>query len=474
MNLLVRSAVLVFAMTGCFLDLDDAGDHRGDPDPGDRGGGGGGGGSGAPVPTHPPPITHGAQTMSDVHVEPGGEQVWIIHSAVADIHAATKVTTAHFGAYVPAQNTFVDVLDTTGTLGKKILFPGKDRVLLVTQRGKTEDVFVSIDTVAHKPLAQRSYPGDHTNFQLSPSGRALTATATDGALHLLDTAGLLLQTLPETATLRDAAWASHSDVLYTLDLQGPSMRLQRFDLRTADLSKPIATPTLVAIIPGVGGGLTISPDDRFAAMYVRDSADVIQTAMLDLTAATPTPITVPSDSTPVFTSDNRVVVWQPNPDNTHDLRLVTPATGAATPPTNISFQLPPSSIPLRRSNTLIAQPFPFEDKPHFLYDTTTGARTPLAGPVFPSSLFERPGHAELWTWEEYEDTLSRIDLTTGAIVDVLLDVDSVDYRAATDDIVVGTFDHSVYLLPMATGRPGAPLSLADPNDAPAPYKLATN
>jgi hypothetical protein len=91
--------------------------------------------------------------------------------------------------------------------------------------------------------------------------------------------------------------------------------------------------------------------------------------------------------------------------------------------------------------------------------------------VFPSSIFERPGHAELWTWEEYDDTLSRIDLATGAIVDVLSGADSVDYRPATDDIVVGTFEHSVFLLPMATGRPGTSLSLADPNDVPAPYNL---
>lgn len=468
MNLLVRSAVLV-AMTGCFLDLDDSGDHRGDPEPGAAGGGGGG-----PVPTHPPPITHGEQTMSDVHVEPGGEQVWIIHSAVADIHAATKVTTAHFGAYVPAQHAFIEVLDTTGTLGKKILFPGKDRVLLVTQRGKTEDVFVAIDTALRKPLAQRSYPGDHTSFRLSPTGRALTATATDTELHLLDTAGLLLQPLPGTAGFRDAAWASQTDVLYTIDLLGTSTRLQRFDLRTADLSKPVAAPALVATVPGTGVTLTISPDDRFAAISIRDSANVAQIALIDLAAATPTPIIVPGDALPVFTNHNRVVVWQPNPDNTHELRLVAPATGAGTPPVKIDFQLPPSSIPLRRRDAILGQPFPFEDKPHFLYDTTTGARTPLADPVFPSSLFECPGRAELWAWEEYDDTLSRIDLTTGAVVNVLLDVDSVDYRAATDDIVVGTFDHSVYLLPMATGRPGASLSLADPNDAPAPYKLVPN
>ncbi|HSS00446.1 MAG TPA: hypothetical protein VLM79_25480 [Kofleriaceae bacterium] len=469
MNLLVRSTVLVFAMTGCFLD------HSDDPDPGTPGGNGGGGnGGGSNGGGGPRPIEHGDQTMSDVHAQPGGEQVWIIHSAVADVHAATRVTTAHFGAYVPAQNQFIDVLDTTGTLGKRILFPTKDRVLLVAQRGENQDVFVSIDTVTHRPLAQRSYPGDHTNFRVSPSGRALTATSMAPALELIDTQSLVLQPLPATTTFRDSAWASQADFLYVIDLQGDLTRLQRFDLRTADLSQFGPVPERLSTVPGTGYALAISPDDHFAAIALRDAANVAQVTLLDLTVANPTPITVPCDALPVFTSDNRLVVWQPNPDHTHDLRLITPATGAATAPLTIEYQLPPATIPLRSAPALLAQPFPFEDKPPFLYNTTTGARTPLTGPLFPSSWFERPGHNELWLWEEYEDTLSRLDLNTGAMTEMLRDVDSVDFRAATDDIIVGTFDHSVFHLSMATGAVTSPFILADPNEVAAPFKLATD
>lgn len=81
-----------------------------------------------------------------------------------------------------------------------------------------------------------------------------------------------------------------------------------------------------------------------------------------------------------------------------------------------------------------------------------GTSTPLTHPVAPSSLFERPGHAELWIWEESEPALSRIDLATGAVVELVRNVDSVDYRAATDDIVIGTFDHTVRRFSMATGQ----------------------
>jgi hypothetical protein len=63
--------------------------------------------------------------------------------------------------------------------------------------------------------------------------------------------------------------------------------------------------------------------------------------------------------------------------------------------------------------------------------------------------------------------LSRIDLATGAVVEMVRNVDSVDYRAATDDIVIGTFDHSVRLFSMATGHDLAePFELANPNEAP--------
>ena len=50
--------------------------------------------------------------------------------------------------------------------------------------------------------------------------------------------------------------------------------------------------------------------------------------------------------------------------------------------------------------------------------------------------------------------------------------DSVDYRAAADDIVIGSFAPSLRRLAMATGKTlGAQLVLADPNDVPAPYRL---
>jgi hypothetical protein len=483
MNHIVRAAALVVAMTGCSLDLfhdDDPPDHN---DPGGSGGGGGssggggggGSGGGGGGGTKPPPTYRGPQTMSDVHVDRTGEQVWIIHSAVADTRANPKVTTAHFGVYLPASNTFSDVLDTTGTLGKKILFPAGDRVLLVTQRDKTADVFVTIDTVARRPVAQHTYPGDLGNFQLSPTGRALTASGADPQVQVLDTASLVLQTIPSTIGFRDAAWASQTDVLYTLQQDVGSTRLERYDLRTADLGKPIAAPTVVATVPGTGVNITISPDDRFAAIFFRDTAGIEQIAILDLTAATPTAITLRSDALPVFTRNNRVAVWQFNPDNTHDLRIVDPTTGTGTPLAKLDYRFPPSSTALRRHDTVLTEPFPFEDSPSFIFDLASSTRTTLSAPILTSSLFERPDHNELWIWEEYDDTLVRVDLSTGTVTDVLANVDSVDYRAATDDIIVGTFFHSVHLLSMATGQAlTAPLSLPDPNDAPAPYKLTAD
>lgn len=89
-------------------------------------------------------------------------------------------------------------------------------------------------------------------------------------------------------------------------------------------------------------------------------------------------------------------------------------------------------------------------------------------------MFEPAVRFELWIWEEYEGALSRIDLATGTVVEQIRNVDSVDYRAATDDIVIGTFDHSVQLFSMATRQYlTEPFELANPNDAPAPYKLGT-
>jgi hypothetical protein len=443
----------------------DAGglDARGDLDAGEPDAGG-----------PPPPPVHGPQTMSDVHVDQSGEQAWIIHSSVADIHASPRVLTAHLGAYVPAAQTFLEVLDTTGTLGKKILFPASDRLLLVTGRGTTQDVFVTIDTAAHRPVKQHTVPGDRFGFRLSPTGRAVLATnRPDSTLHVVGTESLFDQPLPGVAPAATAAWASAQDVLYTVQVVGDSTQIHRFDLRTADLGQPLAPPVLVATIAGRGGAIAVSPDDRFAAVPLASSSGASLIAMIDLTTGAAT--TVPDVDDPSFTRDNRVVAWHERPDLTHDLSIVDPASGTATEPLATDLRFPQATA-LRRHDLVIATSVVFGNAidTSFLYRTTDGASTRLTDPVAPSSLFERPGHAELWIWEESGPALSRIDLATGAVVEMVRNVDSVDYRAATDDIVIGTFDHSVRLFSMATGQDRTePFELANPNDAPAPYKLGT-
>jgi hypothetical protein len=464
----IASAIIVSAavsMSGCLLDLgsDDGNDGNGG---GGNGGGGNGGGGG------PPPVVHGRPTMSDVHVDQGGEQVWIIHSSVADVRASPTVITAHLGVYTPAQRAFVAVLDTTGTRGKKILFPARDRMLLVTQRGTSEDVYVTIDTAARQPRNQRTYPGNRTNFQMSPSGRAVLSTNA-GALHIVDSESLFDQQLPGSASFKSAVWASREDVLYTTRVEAGATRLFRLDLRTANLGEPVALPVLVTTLAGNAGSVAISPDDRFAAAVMApNSGGAFQIAMIDLVAGTTKAIA--GDGVTAFTRDNRVIGWQRKQDGTHDLRLVDPATGAAAPPIATSLHLP-VGIPLRQHDLVIATSILGEDAAAFLYRTTDGTRTPMSSAISASSLFERPGRNELWLWQEFDATLRRLDLVTGTVVDMISDVDSVDYRAATDDIVVGTFDHAVFRFSMATGiQVDNPLVLANPNDVVAPYKLGAD
>lgn len=498
--------VLAAFLTGCFLDHSHS-DQQPGMDAGGRDGSGGGAGAdagmridagvrtdarggsdagggldaggdsdagGKPDAGGSPPPEHGRQTMSDVHVDQSGEQAWIIHSSVADIHANPRVLTAHLGAYVPALQTFVEVLDTTGTLGKKILFPASDRVLLVTQRGATQDVFVMIDTVAHRPVKQRTVPGDRFGFRMSPSGRAVLATnRPDSALHVIGTESLYDQPLPGVATGAVAAWASGQDVLYTAQVVDDSTQIHRFDLRTADLGQPLTPPALVATVTGQGRAIVVSPDDHFAAVPAALSTGESLVAMIDLTTGSTT--TVPEVTDPSFTRDNRVVAWHEGPNFTHDLSLIDPITGTATEPLATSLHFP-QAIPLRRHDLVIATSVVFENalENSFLYRTTDGAATPMTSPVAPSSLFEPAVRFELWIWEEGEGALSRIDLATGTVVEQVRNVDSVDYRAATDDIVIGTFDHSVQLFSMATGRYlTEPFELANPNDVAAPYKLGT-
>src|SRR5262245_19103141 len=84
------STALVLAMMGCLGHNDPPFVHP-DPDPGQDQPPGGGSQS-------PPKIVRGPHKMSDVHVEPGGERVWIVHHGVGDLHANPNET-AHFGVY---------------------------------------------------------------------------------------------------------------------------------------------------------------------------------------------------------------------------------------------------------------------------------------------------------------------------------------------------------------------------------------
>jgi hypothetical protein len=417
--------------------------------------------------------------MSDVHVEPGGERVWIVHHAVANLDAFPNVTTAHLGVYVPATGEFAEVLDTTDTLGKRILFPGNGRVLYVTQRGTAFDVFVTVDAVARRPLAQHTYPGDRTNFRVSPSGRAvISTTQADAKLHLLDTASLVDQVVPGFLLEPDnIAWAPGEDVLYALRAAPGTTELVRYDLRTADLSAPLASPTVLAADPGFDGAIAMSADARYLGVGGIASSGPSHVTLIDTT--TNAARTVAGDSVSDFARDGRAIVWHSNSDSTQDFRLVDPATGASAP-TVATGWLFPFVKPLHSHDILLVGALDEaanSGAPAFLYHTGDGTRTPSpAAPfesaVFASSSFERPEHDELWMWFEYEAALRRLDLATGAIGDVVSGDDSVDYRAAADDIVIGSFAPSLRRLSMATGKTlGAPLALADPNDVPAPYRL---
>jgi hypothetical protein len=466
MTLAIRSFALVLALSGCLVDRPPGGSGpSGDPGPGP--------GSSSPPPK---PVPHrGKQTMSDVHVQPDGTQVWIVHSAIADTNARVPVVTAHLGAYLPASQQYVEVLDTTGTLGKKVLFPGSDRVLYVTHRGIDQDVFVSLDTVARKPLVQHTHWGDLRDFQLSPSGRFVVAVdAITHTVHAIDTAQLIEQKFAGATDVEPVVWAHGGDLLYRMRVTntagGATTDVLRYDLRGAAPDAPLPAPAVIASLAGSGvwPPPVISGDDRYLAATVGFGGVGVHVALVDL--ATGAVVTAPSDMFPAFTRDHRAVTWRVKPGSTHDLALIDPATGAAVAPPVATELLYPTAIPLRDHDIVLVSSLLFEDGA-FLYRTSDGARTPTADLSFVSSQFERPGHPEVWMWFEYEDTLRRLDLTTGAAVNVIFGADSVDYRAATDDIVVGTFDHSVHLYSMATGTAGPELALPDPNDVAAPYRL---
>lgn len=450
-------AALLLAVGGCSAD------NPGHPRPG-------GGPDGGPLldgGQPPPGPTRGRHAISALHVEPGGERVWVVHGAVADVDATPKVTTSHLGVYTPATRGFSDVLDTTGTLGKAILFPGNGRVLHVTRRGTDRDVFVLLDAAARRSLDQRSYLGDRGRFRLSPSGRRVLATdESDRRLHLLDTATLIDQPLPYIFTAIDfVEWAHTDDVLYVVQPEGAEAVVQRYDLRTADLAQPLPPPATVARMSGAPGPILIlSLDHRFAAFEVRRPPfGENQIALVAL--ATGNTRFVPGLFAKPFTNDHRAVIY----DGFTKLRIVDPATGTTTQALTVPGVV--AITALRRRDALMITPLTIRG-PGFLYRIADGARTPLSRRVDTSMMYERPGHDELWEWFEFAETLSRFDLATGNAAVVATGVQNMDYRPEADDAILGRSGHWIQQLPLdPTRAPSPQTELPDPNDAPAPYRL---
>ena len=322
----------------------------------------------------PPKIERGPHKMSDVHVEPGGERVWIVHHGVGDLGARPNVLTAHLGVYVPDTGEFADVLDTTGTLGKRILFPGTGRVLYVTQRGTDRDVFVSLDTVARRPLVQHTYPGDRDNFRVSPNGRAVISTnKTDRRLHVLDTTSLVDRAMPADILGADGvAWAPGEDMLYALRLR-PVTQLVRYDLRTADLGNPLPPPAVIAADAFFDGSIVVSADGRYLGVGCIAADDSRQVSLID--AMTGAVTTVAGDSVSDFTRDGRAIVWHtnaPEPDSfpTTDFRLVDPATGDAAP-TVVTGLVFPTARPLRDHDIVLVDGADQSDDKHNRRSSTT-------------------------------------------------------------------------------------------------------
>jgi hypothetical protein len=132
----------------------------------------------------------------------------------------------------------------------------------------------------------------------------------------------------------------------------------------------------------------------------------------------------------------------------------------------------PISVTLRDHDALLVESASHDDIP-FVYNLGDGAETECNGAEFRDSLFERPGHPELWIWIELGGgALYRCDLTTGAMDEVLHDVDSVDYRPDRDELVYNTFKPELGRLSLATGKDLVPLRVVpDPNDVTAPCRL---
>lgn len=455
--------MVLVALAGCSSDTP----------PGTPGTPGDSPGSGNQPPPGPDP-EHGIHHMSDLQGEPGGERIWFVHDSVANIFDPVRVSTTHLAVYVPARLDVFDVLDLTGTVAKQIVPLGNGRVLFVAQRGTDRDVLVLLDAVARRPIAQRTHPGDRSEFRVSATGRAVIALdKADGLLHLIDAATLFDQPLPAIRA-STAVFAPDQDVLYGLHDEGiTTSTLQRYDLRTVDLGVPIGPPEAAGTIQGSALSIDVSPDGAGLAISSLPSSEPGQLrtfTLIDLAAGAAS--TLAADDAFGFTRDRRAILWR-NGAGGHDLVFVPPATGVPSAPVALHLAFP-QVRPLRQHDLLVVHALLVAlPAPSFLLRIPDGARTEVSGLAPSARLFERPGHDELWV---EQGRLARLDLATGkldTIVGDASDARSAVFRADADEVVLGTDGPSLLRVSMATGaRLGTPIRVTDPNDFAAPYRLA--
>jgi hypothetical protein len=223
--------------------------------------------------TEPPPTLEGEHHVGAIGVERDESQAWVVHEATQG--GATRAT---LSAIDPATGAATEVLDVTGTTDRRVMFPAAGRMLLMAQRGATENLAL-IDTTTHTRIASTVTPTWYWGTRTAPSGRAVVVADNQdpkAPLHVIDTTTLRHQVLPHGGDEIEAMWNHHADVLIALSVTdpfgpNPTAKLLRYDLTDADLDQPIPAPTVAWTLEGYGWDflfsytwIGISPDDHWA------------------------------------------------------------------------------------------------------------------------------------------------------------------------------------------------------------------
>ena len=223
--------------------------------------------------TDPPPTLDGEHHVGAIGVERDASQAWVVHEATRGTE-----TRATLSAIDPATGASTEVLDVTGTTDRRVVFPAVGRMLLMAQRGATENL-VLFDTTTRTRIASAVAPTWFWGTRTAPTGRAVVVADNQdphAPLHVIDTTTLHHQVIPHGGDEIEAMWNHHADVLIALSVTDPfgahpSAKLLRYDLTGADLDQPLPAPTVATELAGYGWDFAfsftwigISPDDHWA------------------------------------------------------------------------------------------------------------------------------------------------------------------------------------------------------------------